>query len=383
MRIVIAPDSFKESLAADAVARAIARGITHVLPDAALDLVPMADGGEGTVAALVAATGGREETCHVTGPRGETTAARFGMLGDGVTAVVELAAASGLALVPADARDATATTTYGTGQLLRAALDAGSREIVVAIGGSATVDGGAGLVQALGAAFRRADGAVIDTPLTGGLLSTVASIDVGQLDARLAATPIRIACDVDNPLLGAHGAAAVFGPQKGATPAQVALLDEALAHFYDLVEPALGVEVRERAGAGAAGGAGAALMAFLGASLRPGVEIVMEAIDFERRLAGADLVVTGEGRLDAQTLHGKTPHGIARAARARGIPVVALGGSIADGAESALLGLFDAVEACVTRPMPLARALADAESALMRAGERVARWLLLGQRLPR
>ncbi|MEQ8659629.1 MAG: glycerate kinase [Gammaproteobacteria bacterium] len=383
MRIVIAPDSFKESLAADAVARAIATGIARVLPDAVLDLVPMADGGEGTLAALVAATGGREEPCTVHGPHGALLQAGFGILGDGVTGVIEMAAASGLALVPAAARDPYLATSYGTGELVRAALDADLAALVIAIGGSATVDGGAGLVQALGARFLRADGAAIAAPITGGQLADVAGIDLSQLDPRLARTRVEIACDVDNPLLGPRGAAAVFGPQKGATPAQVTALDAALARFYDIVEASLDVRVRERAGAGAAGGAGAALMAFLGATLRPGVALVIEAVGLDARLAGADLVITGEGRLDEQTLHGKTPHGVARVARARGIPVIAIGGGIADGADDALAGVFDAVEACVARPMSVAEALADAPATLARAGARVGRWLALARRVPR
>lgn len=382
MKIVVAPDSFKESLDALAVAEAIAAGMAEVLPDAAFDLVPMADGGEGTLAALVAATGGRHREMTVTGPRGERLNAAFGLLGDGHTAALELAAASGLALVPPDARNPLLTTSYGTGELIRAALDQGVGTLIVGIGGSATVDGGGGLLQALGVRFYTASGAEIAMPMTGARLGEVARVDVSGLDPRLPHTQLRIACDVDNPLLGPHGAAAVFGPQKGADAAQVAQLDAGLARFYDVVEHTLGISVRSRPGAGAAGGVGAALLAFLRAELRPGVDLVIDAVDLPSRLRGAALVVTGEGRLDSQTLHGKTPHGVARAARALGIPVIAIGGSIADDAETALAGIFDAVEACVTRPMRLDEALADAPATLRRAGMRVACWWRLAQLTP-
>jgi len=381
VRIVIAPDSFKESLPAADVARAIADGIASVLPAAELEALPVADGGEGTAAALVAATGGHFVATEVTGPRGERLRASYGVLGDDRSAVIEMASASGLALVPSAVRNPLTTTSYGTGELIRAALDAGLDSIVIAIGGSATVDGGAGLVQALGTVFRRADGTTIDEPMTGALLTEVAGVDVTHLHRRLRDAELRIACDVDNPLLGTHGAAAVFGPQKGATAAQVAQLDAALAQFYDVVETTLGCAVRARPGAGAAGGAGAALLAFLSATLHPGVTLVMDALGLETRLRGATLVITGEGRLDAQTLHGKAPSGVARTARALGIPVVAIGGAIAADAEHALAATFDAVEACVTQPLSLDDALADAPAALRRAGARVACWLQLARRL--
>jgi len=381
VRIVIAPDSFKESLPAAAVARAIAEGVRAVLPDAELEALPLADGGEGTAAALVAASAGHFVATEVTGPRGERLRASYGVLGGGRGAVIEMASASGLALVPPAARDPLETTSYGTGELIRAALDAGLHVIVIAIGGSATVDGGAGLVQALGAVFRRADGSTIAEPMTGARLAEVAGVDVTHLHRGLRDAELRIACDVDNPLLGAHGAAAVFGPQKGATAAQVAQLDAALAAFYDVVEASLGCSVRERPGAGAAGGAGAALLAFLGATLQPGVTLVMDALDLETRLRGATLVITGEGRLDVQTLHGKAPSGVARAARALDVPVVAIGGAIDADAEQALAARFDAIEACVTQPLSLDEALHDAPAALRRAGARVARWLQLAQRL--
>ncbi|MGD9604222.1 MAG: glycerate kinase [Gammaproteobacteria bacterium] len=381
MRILIAPDSFKESLPAPAVAAALARGMHAVLPDAVFDLVPMADGGEGTLEALVAATAGTRVDVGVTGPLGERRRACYGLLGgERRTAVVEMAAASGLMLVPANARDPTRTTSYGTGELFAHALGQPVDTLIVAIGGSATVDGGAGLCQALGVRFLDGRGHAITRPLTGGMLSEIAHIDVTGLDPRIAGRRVLVACDVDNPLLGPHGAAAVFGPQKGASPAQVALLDAALAAFCTCVEARLGVTVRDRPGAGAAGGMGAALLAFLGAQLRSGVEIVIDAIGLDARIRAADCVITGEGRLDGQTLHGKAPLGVARLARRLGVPVVGVGGSLAADAEPALAQQFDALEACVTAPTSEADALAAAVGNVERAGGRIAQWLHIARR---
>jgi len=384
VKIVIAPDSFKESLGAAEVAAALAAGIGAVLPDAALEQVPMADGGEGTVDALVSATGGRFCNARVTGPRGEAVNARYGILGDGRTAVIEMAAASGLALVPPTARDPAHTTSFGTGELIRLACSITGGDIqalIIGLGGSATVDGGAGLCQALGARFFDRHGNLLNAPLTGGMLTEIADIDFTALDRCLHGVRIDIACDVDNRLLGAQGAAAVFGPQKGATPAQVDRLDSALAHLYDLIEARRGCRVRDTPGAGAAGGVGAAALAVLGARLRPGIAIVIEAVNLAARIATADLVVTGEGRLDLQTLHGKAPQGVARLARSLGVPVIGVGGSIAPAAEAALSEIFDALEACVTTPQSLAEALSAATFNLERVGRRIGRWLQLRRRL--
>lgn len=375
MRILIAPDSFKESLSAADVAAALARGMQPVLPAAVFDLVPMADGGEGTADALIAATGGERVPVEITGPRGERRIAHYGLLGDRRTAVIEMAAASGLALVPRDARDPAHTTSYGTGELIRAALGRQVEALIVAIGGSATVDGGAGLCQALGVRFRDRQGAEITRPLTGGTLADVRDVDISSLDPRLAGVRIQVACDVDNPLLGPQGAAVIFGPQKGASPPQVSMLERALGAFYAVVEAKLGVEVRARPGAGAAGGVGAALLAFLRAQLRPGIDIVIDAVDLATRIRAADFVITGEGRLDRQTLHGKAPQGVAQLARRLGVPVAAVGGSIEPHAEEALAAQFDALEACVTSPMTTAEALTGARSNVQRAGRRIAQWL--------
>ena len=363
MRILIAPDSFKESLPAPQVCAAIARGLRRVLPDAELDLVPMADGGEGTVEALLAATGGRWCETTVRGPLGEPAVARWGVLGEGRTAVLEMAAASGLALVPQGRRDPTQTTTYGTGQLIAAALHAGVSEILIGIGGSATNDGGAGAAQALGVRFLDSKGNPLPDGLSGERLPEVVTIDLRTRDPRIGVSggrassppreaaspsndqnsarevvsgsvPIRAACDVDNPLCGPRGAAAVYAPQKGATPSQVQTLDAGLAHLAALIARDCGVEVRDLPGAGAAGGLGAGLLAFAGATLEPGVQIVMDASHLAERIARADLVITGEGRLDGQSMMGKVIAGVGRAAKAANVPVVALAGCLGPGVEA-------------------------------------------------
>lgn len=326
MKIIIAPDSFKESLSALVVAEQIEEGFRKIFPDAEYVKLPMADGGEGTVAALVAATGGRVIEAQVTGPLGEKTAAFYGVTGDGRTAVIEMAAAGGLALVPSALRNPMKTTSYGTGELIRLALDAGLRDLLVGIGGSATNDGGAGMLQALG--VRLLDGQGQEVGPGGGCLDQVARIDCSGLDSRLEPCRISVACDVDNSLTGARGASAVFGPQKGASPEMVARLDANLGHFSRLVARDLGVEVADIPGAGAAGGMGAALLAFLGAELRPGIDVVSKVVGLERLLVGAQLLITGEGRIDSQTVFGKTPVGVARMAKRQGVPVIALAGSL-------------------------------------------------------
>jgi glycerate kinase len=356
MKIVIAPDSFKEALDAKDVCEAIARGVRRVHPDAALDLIPMADGGEGTVDALVTATGGSFRHAVVTNPLGEPVNAKWGILGDG-TAVIEMAAASGLALFAADRRDPTRTTTYGTGELIRAALDADTPRILIGIGGSATNDGGTGAAQALGVTFHDRNGEQISTHLTGGQLTNIARIDLNTRNLRLESTPVEVACDVDNPLCGPRGAAAIYSPQKGATPEQVQQLDANLAHLADVIERDLGRNVRDFPGAGAAGGLGAGLVAFCDATIRPGVQLVMDAVDFARRIEDVDLIITGEGRIDRQSMMGKVIEGVGRAGKAAGIPVIALAGLIGDGADETL----DVLESyhCINPPeLPSNEALA-------------------------
>ncbi|CEP66881.1 Glycerate kinase [Moorella glycerini] len=373
-RIVIAPDSFKESLDAPAVAAAIAEGIKRVFPEVETVTVPMADGGEGLTTTLVAATGGREITTTVTGPLGQPVRAAWGILGDGTTAVVEMAQASGLPLVPREKRNPLFTTTYGTGELIRQALDAGCRRLIVGIGGSATNDGGAGMAQALGAKLLDAKGQDIGPGAAG--LEELDRIDIQGLDPRVKEAEILVACDVDNPLCGPRGASAVYGPQKGATPEMVPRLDAALARLAGIIERDLGKDVRELPGAGAAGGLGAGLAAFLDANLRRGIELVIEAVDLDGILArGADLVITGEGEINRQTAYGKVPAGVARVAGKYGIPVVALVGSIGEGASTVYDHGIKGFMSIVPRPVPLAYCLENAASLLADAAERLVRLL--------
>lgn len=361
MKIVIAPDSFKESLSAPEVAAAIARGWRQVFPEAELLLRPMADGGEGTVDAVLAATGGERRECRVCGPLGEPVLAHWGWLGEG-TAVLEMASASGLHHVPRDRRDATVTTSLGTGELIRAALDAGATRIILGLGGSATNDGGAGLLQALGVRFL--DAREVELPPGGAALARLARIDVGGLDPRLQQARVEIAADVDNPLCGPRGASRVFGPQKGADPQQVEQLDAALEHYARLVAATLGEDHSCHPGVGAAGGLGFAARAFLHAGFRPGIELVAELSGLADAVEGADLVITGEGRLDSQSLHGKTPVGVARIARAAGVPVVALAGSLGEDYQALYAAGIDAAFALSPGPQSLEQAMTGAAAEL-------------------
>lgn len=379
MKIVIAPDAFKESLSAAQAAAQIAAGFRDVFPHAQYVLLPFADGGEGTVEALVAGGGGRRVACTVTGPLGAPVAAHFGLSEDGGTALIEMAAASGLMLVPPAQRDPRLTGTRGVGELILAALAAGARRLLIGIGGSASNDGGAGMVQALGVRLLDAHGR--DLAAGGAALGALARIETDGLDPRLRGCTIEVACDVDNPLTGPAGASAVFGPQKGATPAVVAQLDAGLQHYAEAIERTLGVAVAQLPGAGAGGGIGAALVAFLGARLRPGVEIVAQALRLEAHLAGADLLVTGEGRLDGQSAQGKVPVGLARIARRHGVPVLAIAGGLGEGAADLHAQGIDALFGAVQRISTREAALADATEALRQAARNVAATLALGQRL--
>ena len=403
MKIVIAPDSFKESLAAAEVAAALAEGALAACPSASVDLCPMADGGGGTVEAMVAATGGRFLSADVYDPVGREIRARFGLLGrqgdtalpgqvglsaartladgegtpatgpDGPTAVIEMAAASGLALLAPDMRDPLRTTTYGTGGLILAALDAGARRIVVGIGGSATVDGGCGCAQALGVTFVNADGRDAVCGLAGGGLGEIGHIDTRLRDGRLDGAEIRVACDVTNPLLGPNGAAAVYGPQKGATPEMVAQLEAGLAHLAEIIRRDLSVDVTALVGGGAAGGLGAGLVAFAGAALEPGLALVADAVQLGRRLSDADLCITGEGCLDAQSAAGKTTVGVADIARAKSVPVICIPGQAAPDAPR---HLFDDVRPLVAEEVTRRLALQQPHQLLKRrAKEAVAAWL--------
>jgi len=357
-KVVIAPDSFKESLSALEVAEAIERGFRQIFPQVQYVKLPMADGGEGTVDSMVAATGGEIVRVTVTGPLGQPVQAFYGLLGEGETAVIEMAAASGLHLAPKAQRDPRMTTSYGTGELIQAALDRGVKTIILGIGGSATNDGGAGMMQALGA--RLLDENRQALPPGGAALAQLAYIDLSGVDPRLQQVSITAACDVDNPLCGANGASAVFGPQKGATPEMVTQLDAALRHYGTLLEQATGREVINAPGAGAAGGMGAALLGMLNARLRPGIEIVIETLQLEEALRDADLVITGEGRLDSQSIHGKTPIGVARVAKRFGLPVIGIAGSLSKDYQVVHQHGIDAAFSVLDRVVSLEEALAEA-----------------------
>jgi len=380
VRLLIAPQEFKGSLSAAEAARAIADGLRRALPNADLDLAPMADGGPGTVDALVAAGGGRRLTTTVADPLGRPIEAAWGLLEDGSTAVIEMAAASGLVLLRPEERDARRASTYGTGQLIAAAMEAGCRRLIIGLGGSATNDGGAGMAQALGARLSDEEGR--DLPPGGAALARLGRIDVSGLDTRLRHCQVLGATDVTNPLCGPHGASAIYGSQKGASPADVEELDAALAHYAAVIERDLGRQVAEVPGAGAAGGIGAGLLAFLDAELRSGAELVAEVVGLEKRIAAADLVVTGEGRLDAQTAYGKTVATVARLARRQGRPVVALAGRVDDaqGACSAL-GL-EAALAVGPGALPEAEAMARATELLSAAAESLGRLVRARRSLP-
>ncbi|WP_034640539.1 glycerate kinase [Chitinilyticum aquatile] len=376
-KIVVAPDSFKESLSASEVAAIIAAALREQLPGVAVLEMPVADGGEGTLDVLVRATAGRRHMATVSGPLGAPVTASWGLLGDGRSAIIEMATASGLMLVPPTDRNPLLASTEGTGELILAALDTGARHFILAIGGSATNDGGSGMLRALGMRFLDDTGR--DLPAGGAALARLARIDPAGLDPRLAHCRFDVACDVDNPLTGPQGASQVFGPQKGASPAMVATLDAALAHYGAIIKTTLGRDVAQMPGAGAAGGMGAAALAFLGGRLRPGIDIVLDALEFDARIADADLLITGEGRLDGQSLRGKSPIGVARRGKRAGLPVIALAGSVADDVDAVHPHGIDAVFACVPRAMPLADVLAEARTNLARTARNVAALLALGR----
>ncbi|HVU69491.1 MAG TPA: glycerate kinase [Ktedonobacteraceae bacterium] len=378
MKIVIAPQALKGSLSAAETGQAIAEGAREVYPEAELVVIPVADGGEGTTETLVDATGGRMVQVTVTGPLGEPVQAFLGIMGDGSTAVIEMAASSGLPLVPQEKRNPRLATTRGVGELMRAALDAGCTRFIIGIGGSATNDGGAGMAQALGA--RLLDAAGHELPAGGAALALLKRIETRHMDTRLAACTFAVASDVTNPLCGPTGASAVYGPQKGATSEMVAELDAALAHYAQVIERDLGVVVRDVPGAGAAGGLGAGLLAFLQASLRPGAQIVLEAVRLEEQLRDADLVITAEGRLDSQTAYGKSVGAVAALAKTYHLPVLAIAGSLGDDyREVYRLGL-DGLAVLPAGPMTLSAAMQDAARLARESAERALRIYRAGSR---
>ena len=378
LRIVIAPQAFKQSIGARAAALAIRRGVLRAIPDAETILIPVADGGDGTLAALIDTTAGQFRQAAVTGPLGEPVAAQWGVMGDGQTAVIEMALASGLALIPDDRRDPRRATTYGVGQLMHDALDAGHTSIIVGLGGSATNDGGAGMAAALGVRFLDASGN--DLPPGGAALANLAHIDVSGCHPALADATIIGATDVTNPLCGDTGASAIFGPQKGATPPMVAELDAGLSNFAAVVQSDLGSDVLDTPGSGAAGGLGAGLIAFAGAELRSGIDMVCDALDFDRHAAAADLIITGEGRADRSTAFDKAPVGIARRAQSFGVPTILLAGSLGPGYDLLYDHGINAVVSIAEEPTELADSLQRGAELLDRAADRAMRLYSLGRR---
>lgn len=376
MKIVIAPDSYKESLSALDVATAIETGFREIYPYAEYVKVPVADGGEGTVEAMVAATQGHIVQVSVTGPLGEPVNAFYGLSGDMRCAYIEMAAASGLESVPPTRRNPLLTTSWGTGELIRHALDAGVSQIIIGIGGSATNDGGAGMAQALGAKLLSAGQQQIAPG--GGALETLTRIDLSELDPRLADCRIDVACDVTNPLTGPQGASAVFGPQKGATAAMIERLDRGLQHFAQIIDRDLDIDVLSLEGGGAAGGMGAALYAFCGANLRPGIEIVTDALGLADLVADADLVITGEGRIDSQTIHGKVPVGVAKVAKRYNVPVIGIAGSLTADVGVVHQHGLDAVFSVLYSVCTLDEALANAAANVRMTARNVAAVLQMG-----
>ncbi len=376
MRILICPQEFKGSLTARQAAEAIAAGLRRALPDAVLDLAPMADGGPGTVDAVLSSRPGHLEKTAVQDPLGRRIDAHWALLDSG-EAVIEMAASSGLVLLKLEERDAERATTYGVGQLIIAALDAGSRRLIIGIGGSATNDGGAGMAQALGARLLDSER---DLPPGGAALARLARIDISALDPRLRQSQITVAVDAVNPLCGPAGASFVYGPQKGATPEQAARLDAALCHYAEIVRRDLDVDILTLPGAGAAGGLGGGLVAFLGAHIESGARLVAATIGLSERIESADVVLTGEGRLDSQTAYGKAVSIVAKLAKERGKPVIALAGKVE---ENVSIDGVDAIVPVATEPLPESEMFDRAAALLEDAAERAARLFLLGRRFVR
>lgn len=371
MKIIVAPDSFKGSLSAVEAANAIDKGIKKAFPAAETVLLPVADGGEGTLETLVAATNGEIRKVTVTGPLGNKVEAGYGVLGDGKTCVIEMASASGLTLLSAKQLSPLEATTYGTGQLIKQALDDGFTSFVIGLGGSATNDGGAGMLQALGLAILDADGK--DIGYGGASLDRIASIDAASFDSRIKDCHFLIASDVENPLIGPNGASHIFGPQKGATPDIIAQLDKNLTHWADQVAKVTEIKLHDMPGAGAAGGIGGAFQAFFPCELERGIDVVLEYSNIDQFLTGTDLVITGEGRVDGQTASGKTPLGVAQTAKKQGVPTVILAGSVSE--DAAVLHDFGVVSihSIINKPMTLEESIRNASKLLELSTEQVIR----------
>ena len=387
MKIVIAPDSFKGSVSSAAACEAIAEGIRRVIPEAKIVSIPMADGGEGTVDALVQSTGGQFRTLEVTGPLGEPVDAAYGILGTPeskdksktMTAVIEMSAAAGLTLVPKDRRNPLHTTTHGVGQLIRDALDQGCRDFIIGIGGSGTNDGGTGMAQALGVRFLDQNQSEITEPMTGSRMGRVDSIDITQLDSRIAESNFVVACDVQNPLLGPTGATRTYGPQKGADAKALEILENNMTHIITQIEKLVSKTIRDIPGTGAAGGIGSSLIAFTGAKLQSGIDIVLRYSRFAERAVGADLIITGEGRIDGQTIYGKTIAGVASAAQQLTIPVIALAGAIGPDAHKVLDIGVSAYLPITSGPITLAQAILNTPANLANTAEQVIRIILINE----
>ena len=373
MKIVIAPDSFKGSLTAAEAADAIEIGFRAVYPDAVYVKVPMADGGEGTVQSLVDATSGTIINQSVIGPMGDMVSGFFGILGDSRTAVVEMSAASGIRLVKPEERNIYLASSFGTGQLINAALDHGCDKLIIGLGGSATNDGGMGMMKALGARFLGQEGAPL-APDVRALLQ-LAKIDLQYLDPRLTKTEIVVACDVNNPLCGKNGASRIFGPQKGATGDDIVVLDKALARYGDVLAINTGRNIAIEPGSGAAGGMGAALIGLIDAVLKPGVDLVIGIVELAKSLVDADLVITGEGRIDSQTIHGKTPVGVAKIAKSHNLPVICIAGSVKDGTDIIHQMGIDKIYSVTEGDYDLTEALKDAGHKLSQSAQKIAKSL--------
>ncbi len=375
MHILIAPDGFKDCMSSRKVADSLVKGLKKGIPEATFGTLPMADGGEGTVEAVIGATGGQIIRIPVMDPLMREVTAPYGISGDGETAVIEMAAASGLELLQPAERNPWITTTYGTGQLIRDALDRGCRKILMGIGGSATNDAGTGMAQALGVVFRDEKGSL--EVRGGGAVSGIREMVLEKMDPRISEIDFRVACDVSNPLTGPDGASRVYGPQKGADPDMVEKLDSHLEHFAGLIRSQLGKEVGSVPGSGAAGGLGAGLIAFLGARLMNGFGMIAEAVGLEDQVSRSDLVITGEGKLDSQTVFGKTPFGVAQLAKKHGKPVIGVAGTLEDGSAGLYEVGFDLILPIVERPLSLEESIRRADEWLVNTGERIGRIIQL------
>ena len=376
MKILIAPQTFKGSISALDAATAMSEGVRRIMPDAEVAIVPVADGGDGTLETLIEGSGGRIHRIEVTGPLGERRHAEWGAMGDGVTAVIEMARTSGLALVPDEKRNPLITTTYGLGEAMRQAVEAGYKRFIIGIGGSATNDAGAGMAQALGISL--IDSADNDLAFGGAALADLHRIDMSGLDSGIAECEFMVACDVNNPLTGPTGASAIYGPQKGATAEMIEELDAALTHFAEIVRRDIGVEISGVPGSGAAGGLGGGLIAFVNGQLRAGVDIVLDTVRLDDYLIGCDLVITGEGSMDHSTIYNKAPVGVAERAKRQGIPVVGISGSLGRGFQDVHEHGIDALAAITPGPMTLGEASTRSSELITDATEQVMRLLKVG-----